>query len=180
MNFYTYLWLREDGTPYYAGKGVRDRAFVHRERKGVRPPEDLTRILIQEFPSEEAAFEAEKFLIAYYGRKDLGTGCLRNYTNGGEGLSGFRHSENSKKQTSRALLGRVISWRDKVSATVKQRWTEGCFPRKAKRTHCYRGHEFTPDNVYVDAKSQDRLCKICLAAKQRRWKDKRRALAAVA
>jgi hypothetical protein len=79
--FYTYLWLREDGTPYYVGKGHSKRAI----RKG--SPQDLSRILIQEHESEQDAFTAEVFLIAYYGRIDLGTGCLRNRTDGGEGHS---------------------------------------------------------------------------------------------
>ena len=75
------MWLREDGTPYYVGKGVWSRAH----RKG-SPPED--RIIMQEWPCEEDALTAEKLLIAFYGRKDNGTGILRNYTNGGEGFSG--------------------------------------------------------------------------------------------
>jgi hypothetical protein len=39
---------------------------------------------VQEQTSEAAAFAVEKFLIAYYGRLDIGTGCLRNMTGGGE------------------------------------------------------------------------------------------------
>jgi hypothetical protein len=74
--FYTYMWLREDGTPYYVGKGSGDRAF-----RSDSLPKD--RILIQDFPSEADAFEAEKFLIAYYGRKDLKTGILINMSEGG-------------------------------------------------------------------------------------------------
>ena len=77
--FYTYLWLREDGSPYYVGKGTLERAH----RKGA-PPEE--RIIVQEWLSEEQAFTAEIFLIAFYGRIDLGTGCLRNLTAGGEGI----------------------------------------------------------------------------------------------
>src|SRR5271166_5861696 len=83
MIFYTYLWLREDGTPYYAGKGKGDRAFV-RKGHNCPPPKEKNRILVQEFPDEDSAFRAEEFLIALYGRKDNGTGILRNLTDGGD------------------------------------------------------------------------------------------------
>lgn len=78
--FYTYLWLREDGTPYYVGKGTLRRALRKGHPKG--------KVIVQEFPTEQDAFAAEKFLISYYGRKDLSEGCLINLTNGGEGQSG--------------------------------------------------------------------------------------------
>ena len=78
MKFYTYMWLRGDATPYYVGKGQGKRAI----RKGC--PEDPTRILIEPHESESDAFAAEIFLISYYGRKDIGTGILRNMTDGGD------------------------------------------------------------------------------------------------
>ena len=81
--YYTYLWLRQDGTPYYVGKGTGKRGFVSFNH-GVKCPRDHSRIIAQEQSSEEAAFAVEKFLITYYGRLDLGTGCLRNLTGGGE------------------------------------------------------------------------------------------------
>jgi hypothetical protein len=42
---------------------------------------------------EGKAFEWEKFYIKHYGRIDLGTGILRNLTDGGEGQSGRIASE---------------------------------------------------------------------------------------
>jgi hypothetical protein len=104
--FYTYLWLREDGTPYYVGKGCKDRAYV-RHRVGKPPSKEC--ILLQEHPSEEAAFEAEKFFISYYGRKDLGTGCLRNLSDGGEGISGLVVTAEQRKKQSEAAKKR---WSD--------------------------------------------------------------------
>ena len=90
MAFYTYLWLREDGIPYYVGKGHGNRAFDWRRRIGSAPARN--RIIIQEHLSEEDAFAAEVFLIAFYGRKDLKEGCLINLTNGGEGPAGQKMS----------------------------------------------------------------------------------------
>jgi len=103
---YTYLWLREDGTPYYVGKGMGRRGFVS-YRHNVPCPKDKERIIIQEWLSEDQAYEAEKFLISYYGRVDQGTGCLRNLTDGGEGASvGHILSEAGRKKLSISKTGK--------------------------------------------------------------------------
>jgi len=104
--FYTYLWLRYDGTPYYIGKGKGDRAFTH-HRNGVnaRCPQDKNCIIVQAFLSETDALEAEKILIACYGRIDLGTGCLRNLTDGGDGASGYKQSDALKQWRRESLKG---------------------------------------------------------------------------
>jgi hypothetical protein len=83
MTFYTYLYLRDDGTPFYVGKGSGERAF--QSRKNHRPPRNSENILLQEFHTEEDAFAAEMFLISYYGRKDINTGILQNRAAGGVG-----------------------------------------------------------------------------------------------
>ena len=124
MEFYTYLYLREDGTPYYVGKGRGRRAFACHN---VPVPSDRERVLIQEFPSEEDAITAEIFLIAYYGRKDLGSGILRNLSDGGEGSSGHVMSEKHRKIMSEANQGCVRSekTRDRMSASLKAKWASG-------------------------------------------------------
>ena len=116
-SFYTYLWLRDDGTPYYVGKGSGRRAF----RRGAPPSE---RVLIQEHPSERDAFVAEIFLIAYYGRKDLGTGCLINLKDGGQG--GSNPSEETREKMSSARAGKKLGplsaeHKEKLSAIGKRR-----------------------------------------------------------
>src|ERR1700674_2268174 len=102
--FYTYLWLREDGTPYYVGKGHGERAYeLHRtnNRRMHAPPKE--RIILYPADSELDAFETEIALIWYYGRKDLGLGCLRNLSDGGEGPTGRICSESEKIRISKTL-----------------------------------------------------------------------------
>lgn len=41
------------------------------------------------------------------------------------------------------------------------------------RTHCKRGHEFTPENTYVT--DRQRVCKTCAKAKTKRYLARRRA-----
>lgn len=110
--FYTYMWLREDGTPYYVGKGKGVRAF----RRGAPYRE---RIITQDWLTEEQAFAAEKFLIAYYGRKDNGTGILRNLSDGGEGLSNPSEEVRAKQGATNKGRAWSESFCRKVSAAKK-------------------------------------------------------------
>jgi len=105
-NYYTYAYLREDRTPYYIGKGTKCRAFG-RTRRGAKPPKDKSKIIfLKQNLTEEEAFKHEIYMIDVFGRKDLGTGILHNRTDGGEGVSGYRFSEESKKSKSIRYKGR--------------------------------------------------------------------------
>lgn len=107
--YYTYAYLREDGTPYYIGKGQKNRAFMKSSGE-VRPPKDKSRVIfLKQNLTEEEAFNHEKYMIAVFGRKDLMTGILRNKTDGGEGSSGLIHSEETKKIMSEAKKGKSKS-----------------------------------------------------------------------
>ena len=102
--YYTYAYLREDKTPYYIGKGKDDRIYSTNRR--IKPPKDKSRIIyLKQNLTEAEAFKHEIYMISVLGRKDLGTGILRNRTNGGEGASGCIPSEETRKKISVANKG---------------------------------------------------------------------------
>src|ERR1035437_9812227 len=106
MQYYSYLWLREDSSPYYAGKGCGKRAYRSLHHN-VNCPADIARILVFLHPTEADAFESEIAFIKWFGRKDIGTGCLRNITNGGEGQAGRICSPATRMRISAKLKDRV-------------------------------------------------------------------------
>ena len=103
--FYTYAYLREDRTPYYIGKGIGSRAYK-KYKNEIKPPKDKSRIIfLKQNLTEEEAFKHEIYMIAVFGRKDLGTGILHNRTDGGEGSSGRICSEETKVKISTVQIG---------------------------------------------------------------------------
>jgi hypothetical protein len=128
-NFYTYLYLRNKnsvhglkGTPYYVGKGTGNRCFNNKRHRKLAVPKDDKFIMFWTYGiSEEDAFRDEIFLIDFYGRLDLGTGCLQNRTAGGDGSSGYKHTPEARAKISSSKKGKIFSaeHRAKLSAANK-------------------------------------------------------------
>ena len=125
--YYVYLYLREDGSPYYVGKGKGRRAYT-KDRNVKRPPTDDRIIIPLQNLTEEQAFANEKDFISFFGRKDNNTGILWNFTDGGEGKSGIITSDETRKKMSAYAKNRTEQHveRYKKSATGKKRSEEAC------------------------------------------------------
>jgi hypothetical protein len=118
-NYYTYAYLREDKTPYYIGKGKGFRLYV---KKRIVPLPSKDRIIyLKRNLTEQEAIKHEVYMIAVFGRKDNGTGILRNLTDGGEGTSGWVPSSETRKKFSEINKGRTASDETKRKMSESQR-----------------------------------------------------------
>lgn len=95
---------RDGGLPFYIGKGRGSRYAKHLRRHVLeaKPSSGKSRVILRHKANgwkvtvellagnmtEDEAFAREVTEIAFWGRRDLGTGVLHNLTDGGEGASG--------------------------------------------------------------------------------------------
>ena len=122
MNCYVYIYLdpRKSGKyvygnycflyePFYVGKGKgrrlnttsgRNKYFENKINRIEESGLKSIVIKIHKNLSEDDSFILESKLINIIGRKDLNKGPLINFTDGGEGISGYIHNDKSKKKIS--------------------------------------------------------------------------------
>jgi len=116
--YYTYAYLREDRTPYYIGKGKGNR--IHSTDRKYKPPKDKSRIIfLKQNLTEEEAFKHEIYMIAVFGRKDLGSGILYNRTDGGDGASNCGTPEQRSESAKKANASRTPEQRSEVAKKAR-------------------------------------------------------------
>jgi len=131
--FYVYRYSDQNGAPFYVGKGSGGRFHIYRhlsngqlflKRKIRKIGADNVKIhFLHKNLTETEAFQFETFYIGFYGRRDLGEGTLCNLTDGGEGGSGYKYSEEAKRKISERQKGRKFSkkTRQKMSESSKNK-----------------------------------------------------------
>lgn len=161
--YYVYAYLRSsNNTPYYIGKGKNNRAYD--KHNHISTPKDKSKIVFLETNlSEIGALALERRYIRWYGRKNSGNGILLNMTDGGEGVSGYKHTDETKQKLSKPLSeehkqklsdakkgktspfkGKKLGKKDPYKITEKRFGKRGPYKKRSKN------HSDVPLNVLAD------------------------------
>ena len=137
--FYTYIHRKtDDGTVFYIGKGKEDRAFWPHGRSiwwnRIVKKHGLSVEICARWPTEQEAFDHEKFLIWCF--KDIGI-QLANFTDGGEGIAGFKHTDQTKALLSQRVKARMADPEQlaKITEVRKKQWTDAARANAANSSH---------------------------------------------
>lgn len=131
------------------------RAYTKYKRsnfwKNVVEKHDYIVEILYENLSWNDACDIEKNLIAYYGRRDLGSGLLVNLTNGGDGTIGILKKEvslSTRKKISNSHLGK------KLSEETKRKLSE---VQKGKKLSEYTKNKMSQSRTGINRSEETKL-----------------------
>jgi hypothetical protein len=176
VKFYSYLWLRPDTTPYYAGKGSGRRAFQSQGHLTKRPKK-TSDILVFYHATEAEAFASEKAFIQWFGREDLGLGCLHNFTDGGD--DGYRRgpwtAERKAAQAERLRKQGIGGWNKGMRMPATAEKMKGNQHTKGKHTHSAEGNRRISESKKGKPLSASHCENLSRSHKGKPWSATRRA-----
>lgn len=113
-----YVYLRDKdsshgkcGSPYYIGVACYPKRPYAKHGKTPVPVDERCIRILRSGLTHEQARQWERFYIAKYGRKDIGSGrsLLNNLTSGGDGTPGAVHTDDTRNKISAAKTGKPRS-----------------------------------------------------------------------
>lgn len=186
-DFYVYVYLdtRKEGEfvygklkfthePFYIGKGRDKRIFFHlyessntkskirfNKIKSIRKSnvEPIVYKLYENL-TEADSLRIEKETIQIIGRKDLNNGPLINLTDGGEGESGWKWTDEQKKTLSNSLKNSKVFQEASRSEENKRKTSESLKKFYKTNIHNSIGKERTEEEIYKIKETMSVVYKI--------------------
>jgi len=126
--YYTYCHCRNDTNKiFYIGKGTGKRAWWKHARNNywhkIVNKHGYTVQILSYWDTEDEALDHERLLISCF--KDMGYELV-NFTDGGDGISGYKHTEETKKKLSE--IGKKLysdpNHVQKMTTIRQNQWTQ--------------------------------------------------------
>jgi len=153
MGTYKYGWYRFEAEPFYVGKGkgingsrhldhlneaktnftTKNQFKLNKIRKIWKSKLEPIIIKYKEDLLEEQSFKLEVKMIKRIGRSDLKEGPLTNLTDGGEGFSGYKFTEENKKNMSLAQNRPEVKENNRLRS--KKLWQDKNYKNKVLKEH---------------------------------------------
>ncbi len=164
---------------FYIGKGSKNRAFDNSRRSNywnrITKKYNLIVDILEDNLTEEEAFERERWYIKRLGRKNIKTGKLVNFTDGGEGQSGRICSDETKKKMSLTRKGKPSPRKGaKLSDETKKKVSESKKGKKLSEDHKIKIRNSCINNNKGRKMTQEHKDKIGLIHKNKPWSVARR------
>lgn len=118
--FYVYFHCKPDGTPFYVGKGCGYRAYdlyrycnQHYNSIVAKYGKENIKIEVQPCIDEQEAFDLEILCIQSLREDGIN---LCNCTDGGEGSSGYKHTDKARASMSQKRIGKKYALGNKFTS----------------------------------------------------------------